>query len=186
MVNKTQATYILSSTGVDKKTTVSFKRWLKHFFYLSNSKYYFSKQDRIDIAQAIQSAEQGHVGEIQVVIESYIPSNAAYFQNTTMRARQLFAELGVWDTEYNSGVLLYVNLCERQVDIVFDRGIKKTTDPRTWQNICQSVIQQMKNKAYKVAITYGVEQIGKTLNHHYSSIEPLDANNELSDDPMIL
>lgn len=186
MVNKTQATYILGSTDVDKKTTVSFKRWLKHFFYLSNSKYYFSKQDRIGIAKVIHGAEQGHAGEIQVVIEGYIPSNVAYFQNTSMRARQLFAELGVWDTEYNSGVLLYVNLCERQVDIVFDRGIKRTIDPKTWHNICQSVTQRMKNKEYKVAITHGVEQIGKILHQYYSSIEPLGSNNELSDEPMIL
>ena len=70
------------------------------------------------------AAEHGHVGEIQVVIEGCLPSRMAYYVDTHARARQLFAELGVWDTELNSGVLLYLNLCERKVEIVIDRGIK--------------------------------------------------------------
>ena len=58
------------------------------------------------------------------MIEGCLPSRSAYYQDTLCRARQLFAELGVWDTEYNSGVLLYLNLCEHKVEIVIDRGIK--------------------------------------------------------------
>lgn len=187
MVNKTETTYILGSNELKTPSTTSIQRWLKHFCYISNSKHYFSKQDRVDIAKVIHHAEHGHVGEIQVVIEGHIPANIAYFQNTELRARQLFAELGVWDTEHNSGVLLYVNLCERHVDIVFDRGIKKTTDSSVWQNICQNITQQMKEKKYKAAIVYGVEHIGAVLNKHYASMEvSLEDNDELSDYPIIL
>ena len=50
------------------------------------SKRYFSKQDQHAIAQAVQQAEEGHVGEIQVVIEGHIPSHQAYHQNTRLRA----------------------------------------------------------------------------------------------------
>ncbi|UUZ50200.1 hypothetical protein LP420_09650 [Massilia sp. B-10] len=39
------------------------------------------------------------------------------------RAVGLFAEYGVWDTEDNCGVLIYVNLAERKVEIVADRQI---------------------------------------------------------------
>lgn len=187
MVNKTQTTYILGSNELQNQSIASFKRWLKHFCYLSSSKYYFSKQDRVDIAQAIQKAEQGHVGEIQVVIESHIPANVAYLKDTQQRARQLFAELGVWDTEHNSGVLLYVNLCERHVDIVFDRGIKKTTDSNIWQNICKTTTQQMKDKKYTWAIICAVKHIGVILTQHYASMESsLIDNDELSDDPIIM
>jgi uncharacterized membrane protein len=83
---------------------------LKHAFYFSASKRLFSKQDQLEITNAVKQAEHGHIGEIQVVIEGHIPCSQAYYQNTRRRAEQLFAELGVWDTEYNSGILLYLNL----------------------------------------------------------------------------
>lgn len=166
---------------------VSFKRLFKHFFYLSKSKYYFSTQDLKEISNTVTRAEQGHVGEIQVVIEDHIPCNLAYYQNTAIRARHIFSELGVWDTEYNSGVLLYINLCERRVEIVFDRGIKKTTPPYIWQDICKNVTIQMKNKKYQMAIVQAVEKIGAVLNEHYAHIENIEKfHDELSDDPIIL
>src|SRR5690606_39835990 len=86
------------------------------------TKRFFSKQDQHAIAVAVEEAEHGHIGEIQVVIEGCLPSRSAYYQDTLSRARQLFAELGVWDTEHNSGVLLYLYPCERKVEIVCDRG----------------------------------------------------------------
>ncbi len=64
--------------------------------------------------------------------------NQAYYQNTRARAEQLFAELGVWDTEFNSGVSLYLNLCERQVEIVIDRGMRQATEAQVWQDILRA------------------------------------------------
>ena len=110
MVTKTESTEIITEPKLQEHVQPSLKRWFKHFFYMPASKRYFSKQDQTKIAQAVKEAEHGHVGEIQVVIEGYIPSSLAYTQDTKLRAQQLFAELGVWDTEQNSGVLLYLNL----------------------------------------------------------------------------
>jgi uncharacterized membrane protein len=149
------------------------------------SKRYFSKQDQHAIAQAVQQAEEGHVGEIQVVIEGHIPSHQAYHQNTRLRAQQLFAELGVWDTEYNSGVLLYLNLCEKAVEIVVDRGIHQATTQQTWQQICDEMIAQLKNKHYRLAVESGVSEIGKILNLFYKQQKP-DNMNELANQPIIL
>jgi uncharacterized membrane protein len=125
------------------------------------------------------------VGEIQVVIEGHLPVNQAYFQNTRMRARQLFAELGVWDTEYNSGVLLYINLCERKVEIVIDRGLKTATQQIIWDEICKNMIAQLAQKQFKLAVITGVMNIGEVLNQFYAqSIH--EQNNELGNNPIIL
>ncbi|MEG1709266.1 MAG: hypothetical protein RR285_11210, partial [Acinetobacter sp.] len=105
MVTTTDTTEILTQPKIEQLNQPSFKRWFKHFLYMPATKRYFSKSDQHAIAQAVSEAEHGHIGEIQVVIEGCLPSHQAYQQNTRMRARQLFAELGVWDTEYNSGVL---------------------------------------------------------------------------------
>lgn len=185
MVTKTDTTEILTEPKLQEKVQPSFKRWLKHCLYMPASKRYFSKQDQHTIAQAVQQAEEGHVGEIQVVIEGHIPSHQAYHQNTRLRAQQLFAELGVWDTEYNSGVLLYLNLCEKAVEIVVDRGIHQATTQQTWQQICDEMIVQLKNKHYRLAVESGVSEIGKVLNLFYKQQKP-DNMNELANQPIIL
>lgn len=185
MVVKTETTEIVTQPKIEELTQPSLKRWLKHFLYMPAAKRYFSKQDQQAIAQAVTEAEQGHRGEIQVVIEGCIPANHAYNQNTRMRAQQLFAELGVWDTEYNSGVLLYLNLCDRKVEIVIDRGIRKTTEQAVWDEICQKMIKQLSRHQYREAVMTGVFSIGEVLNQFYA-FSTADQHNELSNKPIIL
>ena len=185
MVTKTDTKEIITQPKLDESVQPSAKRWLKHFFYVSSAHRYFNKQDRQEIAKAVQQAEKGHVGEIQVVIEGHIPCSQAYYQNTRLRAQQLFAELGVWDTELNSGVLLYLNLCERKVEIVIDRGLKNATQPETWYEICQSMVNHLAQKQYLFAVRSGIEEIGKVLDQYYVNNDSADQN-ELPNAPIIL
>ena len=173
MVTTTDTTEIVTQAKTEEVNQPSFKRWLKHFLYMPATKRYFSKQDQDAIAQAVTEAECGHVGEIQVVIEGHLPVNQAYYQETRMRARQLFAELGVWDTEYNSGVLLY------------DRGLKTATQQIIWDEICKNMIAQLAQEQFKLAVITGVMNIGEVLNQFYAqSIQ--EQNNELGNEPIIL
>ena len=185
MVTKTDTTAIVTEPKLHEHIQPSLKRWFKHFLYLPASKRYFNQQDQHQIAQAVTQAEQGHVGEIQVVIEGHIPCSQAYHQNARLRAQQLFAELGVWDTEYNSGVLLYLNLCEQTVDIVVDRGIHKATSQQVWQDICNVMIEELKHKNYRQAVIQGVIEIGEILNQFYD-YKIQDTENELTNKPIIL
>lgn len=185
MVTTTDTTEVVTQPKTEEVNQPSFKRWLKHFLYMPATKRYFSKQDQYAIAQAVTEAECGHVGEIQVVIEGHLPVNQAYYQDTRMRARQLFAELGVWDTEYNSGVLLYINLCERKVEIVIDRGLKTATQQIIWDEICKNMVAQLAQEQFKLAVITGVMNIGEVLNQFYAqSIQ--EQNNELGNNPIIL
>ena len=185
MVTKTETTAIITQAKMLQISQPSVKRWLKHFFFMPAAKRYFTKQDQYEIAQAVQQAEQGHVGEIQVVIEGRIPATQAYQQNAHMRARQLFAELGVWDTQLNSGVLLYLNLCERKVEIVIDRGLQQATEQQVWDEICQKIVTDLAQQKFRVAVINGVNEIGQVLNHFYSHSKG-DLGNELPDSPIVL
>lgn len=185
MVTTTDTTEILTQPKLEQLNQSSFKRWFKHFLYMPATKRYFSKADQYAIAQAVSEAEHGHIGEIQVVIEGCLPSHQAYQQNTRMRARQLFAELGVWDTEYNSGVLLYLNLCERKVEIVIDRGIEKATEQGVWDKICATMIGTLARQQYRQALVDGVTQIGSILDHFYAN-KIQDKADELSNSPIML
>jgi len=185
MVTKTDTTQIITQPKLDEQVQPSLKRWFKHFLYISSMHNYFNKNDRIQIAKAVQHAEKGHVGEIQVVIEGHIPCSQAYHQNTRLRAQQLFAELGVWDTELNSGVLLYLNLCERKVEIVIDRGLKNATQTEIWDQICQRIVYQLAQKQHLEAIKSGIGEIGQVLDHYYFNLK-IDNKNELPNEPILL
>lgn len=185
MVTTTDTTEIVTQPKLKEHAQPSFKRWLKHFFYMPATKRFFSKQDQHAIALAVEEAEHGHVGEIQVVIEGCLPSRSAYHQDTLCRARQLFAEIGVWDTEYNSGVLLYLNLCEHKVEIVIDRGINNATTQQVWDEICQNIIQHLVQQKFKEGVIEGVKQIGEVL-HQYYDRRIDDLKNELGNKPIIL
>ena len=185
MVTITDTTTIVTEPKVQDRVQPSLKRWLKHFCYLPASKRYFDRQDQFAIAAAVKQAEQGHVGEIQVVIEGHIPSDQAYRQNVRSRAEQLFAELGVWDTEHNSGILVYLNLCEQAVEIVVDRGINQATTQQEWQKICDEMLLSLKQKQYRAAVVQGVLEIGQILEQFYAG-SITDKQNELSDLPKIM
>ena len=185
MVTTTDTTEIITQPKMDIAARPSVKRWLKHFFYLPATKRFFNAQDQHAIAEAVTAAEHGHVGEIQVVIEGCLPSRLAYAIDTHTRARQLFAELGVWDTELNSGVLLYLNLCERKVEIVIDRGIKSATTQQVWDEVCTHIVRGLAQQQYRQAVIAGVQEIGEILNVFYDR-QLLDKQNELGNAPIIL
>ncbi|WP_411689818.1 TPM domain-containing protein [Acinetobacter pseudolwoffii] len=185
MVTTTDTTDIVTQPKLEEHAQPSFKRWLKHVCHIPSAKRFYSKQDQHAIAQAVAEAEHGHVGEIQVVIEACLPAAIAYQHDTLSRARQLFAELGTWDTEYNSGVLLYLNLCERKVEIVIDRGIRNATTQEIWDGICQNIIQNLAQQRFKEGVIEGVKQIGEVLDQYYDrKID--DLKNELGNKPIIL
>ncbi|WP_180046971.1 TPM domain-containing protein [Acinetobacter sp. YH12117] len=185
MVTTTDTTEIITQPKTQELSQPSLKRWFKHFFYMPATKRFFNQQDQYAIAQAVTEAEHGHIGEIQVVIEGCLPSRLAYYQDTCTRARQLFAELGVWDTEYNSGVLLYLNLCERKVEIVIDRGIKHATEQQVWDEICQKMVYGLAQREYQQAVILGVKEIGMILDAFYDR-KIQDEANELGNKPIIL
>ncbi|GAB3049987.1 TPM domain-containing protein [Acinetobacter apis] len=187
MVDKKESAHIITHSKYKYGQDQSLKRWFKHAFYFTQPSRFFAKSDYDLIADAVKQAEEGHIGEIQVVIEAHLPIKMAFYQNPTHRARQLFAELGVWDTEHNSGILLYINLCESRVEIVFDRGVQQHTEAERWSTICQNIIIKMQKQQYTSAIQQGVQEIGSVLKQYYSDLRIQDENiNELSNQPTIL
>ena len=90
------------------------------------------------IEQAVKSSERAHRGEIRFAVEG--PLHLAHLRlSTRERARQMFGELGVWDTAENSGVLIYVQLVDRRIEIVADRGIATKVAQAEWEAICRTM-----------------------------------------------
>lgn len=170
----------------DDSKQLDFSRWFRNFIYLPwQTRRCFNAEVQQQISNTVARAEQNHAGEIQVIIEGHLPLDMALRTNTRTRAKQLFAEYGVWDTAYNSGVLLYINLCERKVEIVADRGINHFVTSENWDTICSNITAQLKQKHYCAGVISGIEQIGEVLNQFYAN-KIKDLGNELSNQAIFL
>ena len=92
------------------------------------------------IEQAIAATERVHGGEIRVAIEGNL-SPAELWSGVTPRQRavQVFAQLGVWDTAANNGVLIYLSWADRDVEIVADRGYNDRVSAQQWADICATM-----------------------------------------------
>ena len=140
---------------------------------------------RSRIAGAIAEQERRHTGELRFVIEGGLaPSRLWRHQTPRERAVELFAGMGVWDTEANNGVLIYVLLADRAVEIIADRGIDRRVDQGEWQAICARMEAPFAQGRYGEGVTGGVTEISALLARHYP--RTAGAENELPDRPVVL
>ncbi|MEO8300001.1 MAG: TPM domain-containing protein [Burkholderiales bacterium] len=121
------------------------------------------------IAAAFGAGEQGHSGEIRVAVEGALePLALLRGQTAHERALEVFAQLRVWDTAYNNGVLIYVLMADHAVEIVADRGIHGRADGATWQGICRQVEAAFAQGGYPQGMALGVEAVAKVLLRHFA------------------
>jgi len=100
----------------------------------------FTPQVRAAIEQAIGRCEAQHAGEIRFVVETALDLPELWHDLPPRpRALQLFGQLGVWDTAYNNGVLIYVLVADRVVEIIADRGIAERIAQPEWQAVCRQM-----------------------------------------------
>ena len=86
------------------------------------------------IEAAIRASETTHSGEIRFAIENSLAGSWVWRGKTGReRAIEVFSNLRVWDTEHNSGVLVYLLLADHDIEIVADRGIAARVDASDWE-----------------------------------------------------
>ena len=137
------------------------------------------------VAHAIDAGERTHRGEVRVIVEKALPFEAAWEGvSNRQRAVCLFADYGVWDTEDNCGVLIYVNLAEHKVDIVADRGIDRRIDAATWQALCRTMTEGFRQGQFHDATLAAIGQVNALLREHFPASG--ERPNELPDRPVML
>ena len=87
------------------------------------------------------------------------------------RALEVFARLRVWDTEKNNGVLIYLLLAERNIEIIADRGAVKALGDEALRKICGEIEQALARKDYIDGICSGIRRLGELLTPHFPSDE---------------
>jgi len=120
------------------------------------------------IEEAIARGEHSHSAEVRLIVEPALGLEAA-FNNVSNRERALalFAQYGIWDTEENCGVLIYINLAERQVDIVADRNVGRRVEAPEWQAICQTMTQGFAGGDYHHSTLAALATLNDLLSRHF-------------------
>lgn len=141
------------------------------------------------IEQAIVRVESAHCGEIRFAIETALtPLHVLNSVAPRARALDVFAHLRVWDTEQNNGVLIYVQLADRDVEIVADRGFEGRVSRAEWEAVCRLMEEHFCAGRFKEGSIAGVEAIGNLLARHFPpNLEPpARSHNQLPDRPTLL
>ncbi len=137
------------------------------------------------IQASIADGESRHRAEVRVVIEAALPL-ASVWQGHGARARahELFSHYRLWDTEDNSGVLVYLNLADHKIEIVPDRSVGRALKPADWQSICATMSAGFARAAYHDSVLAALTQLHTLLAQHYPRSGP--QHNQLSDRPLML
>ena len=165
--------------------TTTQRLWRHLFTDRADVRRAFPPEELARIENAIAEGERGHAGQVCFAIEAALPL-ARVWQGLTPRERALevFGSLRVWDTEHNDGVLIYLLLADRDVEVVADRGIHARVGGSGWETICHSMEAAFREGRYGEGAAQGVAAVNALLVEH----SPRDGagSNELPDQPVIL
>ncbi|MEO9078920.1 MAG: TPM domain-containing protein [Rhodanobacter sp.] len=139
-----------------------------------------------EMATVIAASERQHKGEIRFAVESRLPALAVLEGlDAASRAQQVFSRLRVWDTEYNSGVLIYVLMAEHRIEIVADRGIAAQVTPDEWSAICVRMRECYARGQWREGSLDGIAAADALLLKHFSGNDKATPD-ELPDRPVLL
>ncbi len=134
------------------------------------------------LRRRVAASEQRHTGEVRICVEASLPMSYLWrHASARQRAVTLFGKLRVWDTEHNNGVLIYLLLADRAIEIVADRGLNAVVSPAQWQEMIANLSRALRESRYEDGLTQALEEVSAVLVQHFAM--PADAANpdELSD-----
>jgi uncharacterized membrane protein len=161
-------------------------RWLRHLFARS-ARATFPAHSLQRISAAVAEGELRHRGEVCFAVEAALELPALWAGcDARTRAQQVFAQLRVWDTEANNGVLVYLLLADHRIEIVADRGLHGRVSDEQWRGVCQLMEERMRAGEPGDAAVVGVTAVSDLLAQHFPRAAGDTDHNELPDAPHLL
>lgn len=137
------------------------------------------------IEQAIREVEMQCDGQVRFSVEAALdlaPLLAGL--SARERAVEVFSQLRIWDTEQNNGVLIYLQLADRDVEIVADRGVHARVGQQAWETICLEMETAFRDGKFEEGVLTGIYRVGRYLAQHYPRTG--EKVNELPDRPVLI
>lgn len=145
----------------------------------------FRADDLAAIAAAVRHSERQHRGEIRIAIEGPLPLRPLLrHESCRQRAASLFETLGVAGTHEANGILVYVQLVDRRVEILADSGIASRVEASEWETVCRRMEAAFARREYRSGMLAAIARIGELLATHFPATA--DNPNELDDAPTML
>lgn len=165
---------------------MALKRILRHLWFPDAVlRRRFSASALQTITAAIGENERGHTGEICFAVEASLSlDRLARRQSARDRALELFSLLRVWDTEQNNGVLIYVLMADRDVEILADRGIARIVPQERWKAICERMEGEFRAGRFVDGALTGIGEVGVELRTHFAGEDR--HGDELRNEPHLL
>lgn len=137
------------------------------------------------IEAAIAASERTHSGQVCFVVEAALELAPLWRgQSARARAIDVFAQERAWDTAQNNGVLIYLLLADRDVEIVADRGIHAHVGAPAWERICADMESAFRKGQFETGVLAGIRAVGAEIARHYPGTGR--HGNELADAPRVL
>ncbi|MDO9403194.1 MAG: TPM domain-containing protein [Polaromonas sp.] len=147
------------------------------------------------LAQRVAASETRHTGQIRIYAEASLPQSYLWRLGADHalpavireRALSLFGKLGVWDTEQNNGVLIYLLLAEHAIEIVADRGLARHVTPTEWSAMVDHMSATFRDKRFEEGLTQALDEVSDKLAAHFPITGPdgQPGPNELPDAPVL-
>lgn len=137
------------------------------------------------VEEAVKKSERQNRGQIRFAVESVLDWRRLVRDvQPPERALEVFSRLRVWDTEENNGVLIYLLLADRHVEIVADRGVHGRVGAAGWEPICRRMEQSFAAGNFEEGAVLGIRAVSEILAREY----PVTGSpvNELPDEPVLL
>ncbi|HEY5128459.1 MAG TPA: TPM domain-containing protein [Bradyrhizobium sp.] len=137
------------------------------------------------IERAIKAGEATHSGQVRFVVEGALDGKPLFRdQPARERALDIFSHLRIWDTAHNNGVLIYLLLADRDVEIVADRGIDAKVGAAGWESICKAMETDFRAGNFAGGVIRGIEAVSRQLAAHFPKHGA--GRNELPDAPVVM
>jgi len=164
------------------------RRWWRHAWLDESRLRRLIDASALDRLEArVKAGESGHSGEIRVCVEAALPSLAAWRGiDPRSRAVDLFSEMRVWDTEHNNGVLIYLLLADRAIEIVADRGLARTVSDAQWSAVMAPLRTALAAGEFEAGLTAAVDAVAALLSARFAQAPGARDENELPDRPRLI
>lgn len=157
-------------------------RWLDE----SDTRRAIPPQVQERLAAHVAASERRHTGEVRIYVEAGLPLSYLWRGAPPReRAIALFGKLGVWDTEQNNGVLVYLLLAEHAIEVVADRGLSRHVSPAQWQQIVAHMTGEFRAGRYEQGLVQAVDEVTALLVRHFPAAPGTANPNELPDPPVL-
>ena len=173
-----------------------FKRMLRHgWLDQADARRLVGPAEAARLRAQVAASERLHTGQIRICIEGGLPLSYLWrhwrqrlsrAELVRQRAVMMFAKLRVWDTEHNNGVLIYLLLAERAIELVADRGLARIVGPDAWQAMTGRLEQCLRDGRVEQGLHDAIAEVSALLEQHFPRLPAGAAPvvNELPDEPV--